>query len=256
MIEVKGFIVILDISGYTRFVRSHNMKKVPFYGDRLLRMSEAHAEQVVTDLLETLVGKIGSGLRVEKLEGDAILMSAISEEDTKGAKALEISRQLEEIFPCFHARIHKLVFCRTCLCDCCAQMGQLRVKAIAHHGSFLIKTVLGLRELAGQELIRAHRLLKNQVNTDEYLLLTDEFVNLGRVRDELEMTSHTEVDPELGDTKVWVHRPKDYSIFEQEDPESYIKRLRKMRSYFASQKDRSALIESVGGEELVANNAS
>ena len=47
------------------------------------------------------------------------------------------------------------------------------MKAIAHHGSFLLKTVAGFREIAGQEVIRAHRLLKNTVRSDEYLILTE-----------------------------------------------------------------------------------
>ena len=36
--------------------------------------------------------------------------------------------------------------------------------------SFLLKTVAGFR-IAGQEVIRAHRLLKNKVRSDEYLIL-------------------------------------------------------------------------------------
>ena len=28
----KGFIVLVDISGYTKFVRTHNTRKIPFIG--------------------------------------------------------------------------------------------------------------------------------------------------------------------------------------------------------------------------------
>ena len=245
MREVQGFIVLLDISGYTRFVRSHNMKRVPLYGDRLLRMSEAHAEHVVTDLLEALVAAVGPCLRVEKLEGDAILMSAVTEEERCADTALQIVDRLEGIFAAFHTRLHELIFCRTCLCDCCSQMGQLQIKAIAHYGPFLVKEVLGMRELAGQELIRAHRLLKNEVDGDEYLLLTDAVVELGEVRGALSLESHTETDPDLGETKVWVHRPADHSVFAGRDPITYIGRVRKMRQYFAEPKDRTALLQPV-----------
>ena len=230
MRQVQGFIVLLDISGYTRFVRSHNLRHIPLYGSHFRRMSEAHAEQIVTDLLETLVHTMGDLMRVEKLEGDAVLLSATPEEPE--AFALTLVDRLHDIFPAFHSRIHELAFCRTCLCDCCAQMGELRVKAIGHYGAFLIKEVLGHRELAGQELIRAHRLMKNKVQSQEYLLLTDALVQLGEVEGALEMHSHVERDPDLGACRVWVHQPPSHSVFEGEHAESYFSRVRKMWTYF------------------------
>ena len=230
MQQANGFIVLLDISGYTRYVRSHNLRHIPLYGAHFRHMSEAHAEQIVTDLLETLVHTMGDLVQVEKLEGDAVLLSARPDEPEDFALAL-VDR-LEGIFPAFHQRIHELAFCRTCLCDCCSQMGELRVKAIAHYGPFLLKEVLGRRELAGQEVIRAHRLLKNQVKSREYLLLTDALVRLGDVEGALEMTSHVESDPDLGQTRVWVHQPAAHSVFEGEHAESYLARVRKMWTYF------------------------
>ena len=62
MEQTQGFILILDISGYTRFVRSHNLRHIPLYGKHFRKMSEAHAEQVVSDLLETLVKAMGDGV--------------------------------------------------------------------------------------------------------------------------------------------------------------------------------------------------
>jgi hypothetical protein len=239
MREVQGFIVLLDISGYTRFVRSHNVRQVPVYGKHLRRLSEAHAEQVVTALLETLIDTMGDMLRVEKLEGDAVLFSAIP--DNADAFVLPLVDRLQKIFPAFHERIHELAFCRTCLCDCCNQMGQLRVKGIAHFGGFLIKEVHGLRELAGQELIRAHRLLKNQVVSNEYLMLTEDLVRLGEVEGALELQSHTESDPQLGPTSTWVHHPPSHSVFEAPVPEPYLMRLLKMRSFFKKPMDRQSL---------------
>jgi hypothetical protein len=239
MKEVQGFIVLLDISGYTKFVRSHNVRQVPVYGKHLRRLSEAHAEQVVTALLETLIGTMGDLLRVEKLEGDAVLFSAVP--DNSDVFALPLVDRLQKVFPAFHERIHELAFCKTCLCDCCNQMGQLRVKGIAHFGSFLIKEVHGFRELAGQELIRAHRLLKNQVASDEYLMLTDDLVRLGEVRGALALKAHTESDPQLGATSVWVHYPPSHGALDEPRPDTYLQRLQKMRSFFNNPMDRQSL---------------
>ena len=176
MREVKGFIVLLDISGYTRFVRSHNLRLIPGVGKHFRETSEAHAEQVVTDLLETLIKATSPLLRPEKLEGDAVLLTAVVDDERAFAK--ELLDCLRAVFKDFHSRIFQMAFCQTCLCDCCTQMGELRLKAIAHYGPYLLKTVAGFREIAGQEVIRAHRLLKNEVDGNEYLMLTDAVASL------------------------------------------------------------------------------
>ena len=240
MQEVQGFIVLLDISGYTRYVRAHNLRHVPVMGKRLQTMGEAHAEAVVTDLLETLITATSDILRPEKLEGDAVLLTAIVDDPDAFSKTL--LARLQYVFQAFHKRLNEIIFCETCLCDCCTQMHKLRVKAIAHHGPFLLKKVAGFREIAGQEVIRAHRLLKNEVQSNEYLLLTDAIVSrLGEHRG-LEMQSHTESDKDLGETRVWVHFPEDHSLTQMPSEDGYFTRLGKMQKYFAAPRDRDALM--------------
>ena len=73
MQEVEGFIVLLDISGYTRYIRSHNLRHVPVVGKHFRETSEAHAEKVVSDLLETLINATSDLLTLEKLEEEATL---------------------------------------------------------------------------------------------------------------------------------------------------------------------------------------
>ena len=132
MQEVQGFVVLLDISGYTRYVRAHNVRYVPFLGTGFKNTNEAHAETVVTDLLETLINATSDILKPEKLEGDAVLLTAVVDEPDTFSRILV--ERLRLVFEAFHQRLDELRFCETCICDCCAQMGQLKVKAIAHHG--------------------------------------------------------------------------------------------------------------------------
>jgi hypothetical protein len=240
--EVKGFIVLIDISGYTRYIRSHNLRHVPVVGKHFRETSEAHGEQVVTDLLEALINATSDLLHPEKLEGDAVLMTAIVE-DQEGFSRLLVAR-LQDVFKVFHQRIAELVFCTTCLCDCCSNMEELKVKAIAHHGPFLLKKVAGFREIAGQEVIRAHRLLKNTVKSNEYLMLTEPVVSLSEATSVLSMEGHEEVDPDLGPTKVWVHFPENHSALSAPPTEAYLQRLRKMYAYFEQPIDRGALISA------------
>jgi hypothetical protein len=240
MQEVQGFIVLLDISGYTRYIRSHNLRFIPGLGKHFRETSEAHAEKVITDLLETLINATSQLLHPEKLEGDAVLLTAVVEDEA--AFARELVGCLEQVFRAFHTRLYELMFCRTCLCDCCSQMELLKVKAIAHYGPYLLKTVAGFREIAGQEVIRAHRLLKNEVDSNEYLMLTDAVATLADATSQIEMSAHEEMDPNLGATKVWVHFPKDYSQMSQPHTEPYFSRLGQMQGYFKEPSERAGLI--------------
>lgn len=240
MEEVQGFIVLLDISGYTRYVRAHNLRHVPFLGKSFQTTGEAHAEAVVTDLLEALIHATADILNPEKLEGDAVLLTAVVDEPEPFGRVLV--ERLRGVFRVFHERLDSIRFCETCLCDCCAQMAQLRVKAIAHYGPFLLKTVAGFREIAGQEVIRAHRLLKNEVKSDEYLLLTDAVVALAGGGESLLLTPQVEVDKDLGETTVWVHFPAGRQLAAGAPVDGYLSRLRQMRAYFAAPRDREALI--------------
>ncbi|MAY79828.1 MAG: hypothetical protein CL930_03490 [Deltaproteobacteria bacterium] len=240
MEQVEGFVVLLDISGYTRFVRSHNLRHIPVLGTRFRVTSEAHAEEVVTDLLETLINATSDLLRPEKLEGDAVLFTAVPENPSDFAQ--QLVTKLQTIFAVFQDRIHQIAFCSTCLCDCCSQMTQLKVKAIVHHGPFLIKKVAGFREIAGQEIIRAHRLLKNTIDSDQYLLLTDSVNTLAKASSIIPIESHQEEDPDLGSTTVWVHYPELDEIEEKAPTESYLKRYSKMHEFFDQERDRDALI--------------
>ena len=47
----KGFIALVDISGYTNFVSGHNIDSAK--NDKLSR-GQAHAEHIISDLLEKL----------------------------------------------------------------------------------------------------------------------------------------------------------------------------------------------------------
>jgi Protein of unknown function (DUF2652) len=54
-------------------------------------------------------------------------------------------------------------------------LDRLHLKVIAHHGQAVFKHVRGFEELAGLDVILAHRLLKNTVQLLDYVLLTEAF---------------------------------------------------------------------------------
>lgn len=159
MEQFSGCIVIVDISGYTEFVKMH-------------RTAMVHAEQIITDLMESVLDVQGPPLVLDKLMGDAATFYSI---DDGPGSAEAIARQVVRFFDAFNESEGVLVSCNVCICDACNQMGSLSLKAILHHGDLILKEMGGRRELAGPDVIIAHRLLKNSVEGEEYIAMTAAF---------------------------------------------------------------------------------
>ena len=163
--EVKPVVMVLaDISGYTSFMKYH-------------RSSIVHAEIIITDLIESVLDSADHPLTINKLEGDAVFFYAETGENPRDV-ARSVLDQMQQFFPVFYKREHEIVSCNLCKCDACLQADQLRLKVIAHSGEALFKDIRDFMELAGEDVILIHRLLKNSVHADEYILLTDAFTEL------------------------------------------------------------------------------
>mgnify|MGYP003313326955 FL=1 len=78
MEQHKGFIVLVDISGYTNFVSKHNIDSLK---NKKLDFGQAHAEHIISDLLEKVINELDDVLTINKLQGDAALFYGISENE-------------------------------------------------------------------------------------------------------------------------------------------------------------------------------
>jgi len=243
MRDTQGFLVLADISGYTQFVRAHSLKHVPLVGKKMRITSEQHAETVITDLLEVIIETMGETMTVNKLEGDAVFFvreSSHPEDDIQG-----VVEKIMAIFKAFEARLHELVFCQTCLCDCCQNMMDLKVKVIAHFAPFWVKKVAHFEEVAGEGVILVHRLMKNDIRSDEYLLWTQEMTDLAQGHvDHVEFDAHRETT-DLGSLALQVHYPKTKPAIPETSPMTWLTRLNKMYAYFQVKKTRKALREQI-----------
>ena len=150
--EIKRLVLVLvDISGYTNFIKMHTM-------------SLLHAEAIVTDLLEAVIDHAEYPLTLSKLEGDAAFLYAkLDDEGEAGAAARDILNQVTEFFEAFRAKERALIACDVCRCDACDNIEQLKLKAFLHVGETVIKQIRQFEELAGENVILIHRLLKNSI---------------------------------------------------------------------------------------------
>lgn len=161
--RTKAFLVLLDISGYTQFVRSHGR-------------NIEHAEAVVTSLLGAVVRKASIPLVLHEVAGDSVAFYAESDGDP-GVSRL-VWAQTELFFETFRSA-ERTSFCDggTSTCPVCAQRSPLKLKAVLHHAEVVITSVGGFTKVAGPDVILAHKLLKNTVLDDEYMLLTTSFLD-------------------------------------------------------------------------------
>ena len=160
MKQGEAYFVIVDISGYTGFVQMH-------------RTSMVHAEQIITDLMESVLDQKRSPLILDKLQGDAAIF--YTWDDGSPELASSIAQQVLNFFKAFQTTEKVLVSCKVCICDACNQIDGLRLKGILHHGELVLKEMGGSTELAGADVILAHRLEKNHIEGNEYIVMSKAF---------------------------------------------------------------------------------
>ena len=189
------YLVLADISGYTHFVTLH--------GPSIL-----HAEEIVTNLIEAVLDAAAEPLVLNKLEGDAAFLYAPATDNPRGVGE-QLVRQVLGFFDAFKVRQQALIKAGEggCSCDACCNIGALRLKAILHSGPVVMKKVRQLQELAGGDVILAHRLLKSTLASPEYLMVTEKFYEMGGGVPDQEPVPHTDTFAEIGDVKTLVYYP-------------------------------------------------
>jgi hypothetical protein len=141
-----GYFVIADISGYTSFVAKTELE---------------HSHEILTELLELLVGKFSPLMVISKLEGDAVFAYTGESTFSRGDTLLEF---LESTYVGFRDRQVSMRHKTTCTCAACQNIPTLDLKFIAHHGDFIVQHIGSVRELVGSDVNLIHRLSKNHVS--------------------------------------------------------------------------------------------
>ncbi len=178
------FILLVDISGYTNFIRMH-------------KMSLLHAEKIIGELMESMLDEVESPIVAHEILGDAISFYAL--DDGSPGLADNIYQQLEKYFQAFHKReAYLLRECGMCSCEACNKVGELKLKAILHAGEAAFTKVRDINKISGEDIITAHRLLKNSIKSDEYIFVSNSFLDRCRSFDKTDFEDHTEHYDGLG----------------------------------------------------------
>jgi uncharacterized protein YndB with AHSA1/START domain len=182
--------VIADITGYTGYLAGVEL---------------AHAQDIIADLLETVVDNLRPPLRIAKFEGDAVFLYSATG-DIDGSY---VQDAIEAAYFAFRRRLRNIRQSTSCTCSACSRMQQLDFKFVAHFGEFIRQRMAASEELAGRDVILVHRLLKNAVGErldgHAYALYSDACVQAMAIEPAAQgLIAHTQTIDIIGDVTCWV----------------------------------------------------
>lgn len=152
-------ICIPDISGFTQF------------------MSEVDIDlssQVIPSLLNKIIYSNEIGLKVSEIEGDAVLF--FRHGSLPSLKTL--LKQCKLFYKDFYLQMEELIAEKSHKSDSKHILTMLGLKIVLHFGEDVGAVQVGTNiKLMGEDVIVAHRLLKNSIDSDEYVLISQSLLN-------------------------------------------------------------------------------
>jgi uncharacterized protein YndB with AHSA1/START domain len=142
-----GYLLIADITGYTRFLKDSELE---------------HARGILEQLFSALLAKLRSPFALSNIQGDAILAHARAGHVSDGRHVLDM---VESLYCGFADALETMLHNTTCTCAACSNIAKLDLKLFVHFGSYVEQSIAGRQELGGPDVILIHRLLKNSISS-------------------------------------------------------------------------------------------
>ncbi|UCC56690.1 MAG: DUF2652 domain-containing protein [Gammaproteobacteria bacterium] len=189
-------LMIADISGYTKFMVSSDLEI-------------EHSQRVISELIQTIIEQVEIPLEVSKLEGDAIFLYVKKDSDVYSREDVRkvTGEKLILFFDAFHEKLQELRGDVSCSCGACSNLHALKLKIVVHSGEALFYRIHHFNELSGSDVILVHRLLKNSMTIDEYLLMTEAAYAEIEFPCQLPVEEGSENYEHLGKVKTFVYSP-------------------------------------------------
>jgi uncharacterized protein YndB with AHSA1/START domain len=187
----KLCLLIPDISGYTAYLAGVEID---------------HAQDIMADLIGTVVTSLRPAFRLVELEGDAAFTVA----PVEGLDATKLLDTVERCYFSFRRRRRDVRAATSCECRACSRIPDLNLKFVAHAGPVMRQKMAGRESLFGADVIAVHRLLKNEVvaqlGLTAYALFSDALAQAVALdAPGLGMVAHSETYEHIGEIKTWAH---------------------------------------------------
>ncbi len=153
---ISGLLFIPDISDFSQLAHSTDVLT---------------GRQITYELLSAIINSNTMQLTIGEVEGDAIFFYRHGKPPSLG----ELMHQYEEMSKGFENK-------RTELEETLGMTWNISLKIIAHYGSMAEYNIGPFKKLYGEVVIEAHRLLKNSIDSNSYLLVTDALMEQRQVK--------------------------------------------------------------------------
>lgn len=155
---VPALICIPDMTGFTRFMSETSID---------------FSRKVIPPLLQTIINSNVLGLKLSEIEGDAILFYRTGEPPS----LKELVEQCKMFYVDFGYKLNQLRAEHADDFKKHVSTSRLGLKIIVHYGEISLSPISNRIKLIGEDVIIAHRLLKNSIKDHEYLLITEKFLS-------------------------------------------------------------------------------
>ena len=169
----KAIYFMPDISGFTKFVNNTEVE---------------HSIHIIAELLEILLDNNTLDLQLVEIEGDALFMyvTIIPSYD-------QLMQQVTLMHKAFHKHTQNYDSMRICNCGSCRTTTNLELKFLVHYGDLNFIKVKHIIKPYGSEVIKIHRLLKNNIFSNEYILFTNGVYQLYKNEIDEDWNKNTEI---------------------------------------------------------------
>lgn len=153
---VLALLFIPDISGFTRFVNRAKIKA---------------SHNLIAELLEIIIEANILDMELCEIQGDAVLFYKVGDPPPID----QIASQCKQIFLDFQNYL-KIVERNPIVLGTNFTASDLTLKVVVHYGRVAITQIREHTKLMGKDVIIAHRLLKNDIRGEEYVLLSEDYL--------------------------------------------------------------------------------
>jgi hypothetical protein len=152
-----ALIFIPDISGFTKFVNETGL---------------VTSRNLIADLLEIIIEANILEMEVAEIQGDAVLFYRLGPPPT----VQEVINQCKQIFIDFQNYLKIVERDQGTEVGASLSDSRLTLKIVVHYGRLSVTQIREHIKLMGKNVIIAHRLLKNDIEGDEYVLLSEDYL--------------------------------------------------------------------------------
>jgi hypothetical protein len=162
---LPAFFCIPDITGFTKLIATADI---------------SFSKEIVPNILRKMIDTNALKMSVAEIEGDAVFFYRTGRLPAFN----KLLHQCDLLYNAFREYIESVKKTDEENFNKHLAHGELGLKIIVHYGKISTSNIKGRTKLIGQDVIIAHKLLKNNIDEREYILFTEQYlkrVNLAAV---------------------------------------------------------------------------